>query len=307
MRQLTELINFWQDRAGESLVLCTLVRKEGSSYCAPGAKKIVAIETSDSCGLLSGGCLESDIEQSAREGWDALPFLKTFSTLSETDRLLGYQTGCAGLITILFEKLPGSPPDHGFFIPYGPDQQHNGVAIDLGDNIGQRRWATESTVAKDAFFDPWISPIELTVIGCGSDAPAFADLARPLGWQLSFVDYRSDHQPAGLNVKILPLADVATSIRQGPNSAVILVTHNYEADMEILAGLNGKDIGYLGCLGPAKRYHQMKQDLQQLHGLTIDAEWEKIVHAPAGLLPKQRTPETIALSVIAEIQQVLNG
>ena len=305
MRQLRDLDHFWTAHAGQRLALCTLVGKQGSSYCAPGAKKIVAIDSAGSCGLLSGGCLEGDIEQTARAGWDSMPFTKSFSTLSETDRLLGYQTGCAGVIEILFERLPDAPADRSLYLPYGPARGIAGVQIADGR---RRLAAVQPAAAAGGFFDAWIVPVRLYVIGCGSDAPAFAELAMPLGWDLHFIDYRRDHQlPSGLGIAAttVPLGEIARRIEEGPQTAIVLMTHNYEADLQLVADLNGRRYGYLGCLGPARRYRQIKDDLLAMRGIAIDPAWEKIVQAPAGLLPGQRTPESIALSIIAQIHQEL--
>ena len=102
MRDLVELRAFCElHQNDEGLVMCTLVRKSGSSYRSVGAKKLVA-SNGKNCGLLSGGCLEGSIEKAARERKHEMPFIESFSTLSDEDRLMGYQVGCQGVIDILF-------------------------------------------------------------------------------------------------------------------------------------------------------------------------------------------------------------
>src|SRR5919206_5080987 len=51
--------------AGESTVLCTVVRVIGSSYGGVGARMLVRVDGS-TVGLVSGGCLESDLALHAR-------------------------------------------------------------------------------------------------------------------------------------------------------------------------------------------------------------------------------------------------
>jgi xanthine/CO dehydrogenase XdhC/CoxF family maturation factor len=308
MRSIVHLQNFWRGRQGEALALCTIIRKEHSGYRAAGAKKIVAREGA-SCGLLSGGCLEGDIDRVARENWDAMPFIHSFSSMAESDRLLGYQTGCAGRLHILFERLPEEAPCRELYLPYGAHPEAAGVAVSLsGGTLGARRFATSNERANDnIFFDPWIEPIALHIVGCGIDAHPFAELAPPL----RFLDYRSDaalpDACAPHRMETYAPAEIARVIPERPHSAVVLMTHNYEADMTILAALSGKKLGYVGCLGPRRRYEQMKQDLAALRNVTLDEAWEKRVHAPAGLFTSGREPECIALSIVAQIQSLLRA
>ena len=310
MRDLKDIRQFWHDRVDENLALCTLVHKSGSSYRGLGAKKIVARDRGSS-GLLSGGCLEADIEKTARDKWQTMPFRQSFSTMNEEDRLLGYQAGCAGVIDILFEPLPNDTNDIELWLPFGIHKKMAGVCVSLDPKkLGARKWVSQPPDPhNDIFFDAWQSPIELSIIGCGPDAKAFLELAEPLGWNLGFFDYRQSYvasMPLGF-ARHLPAKQITDVLPQGKNAAVILMTHNYQADLDIMAGLVDKSFGYIGCLGPRQRYEQLKQDLQKLYGLIVPLNWDCIVHAPAGLLIKSQTPEDIALTTLAQIQTMLAG
>ncbi|RYZ75590.1 MAG: XdhC family protein, partial [Proteobacteria bacterium] len=140
MKELKELKEFYDANFESDLVLCTLVRKSGSSYRGLAAKKLITIADGQSCGLLSGGCLEGDIVRSACES-KSFPFIKSFSTLGEEDRLMGYQTGCTGVVEILFEKLPAKERTSDgnayeknvidLYLPFGNRAQVVGVKVDL--------------------------------------------------------------------------------------------------------------------------------------------------------------------------------
>lgn len=131
MKDTVDIRHFWQSAKSEPLVLCTLVKKTGSSYRHVGAKKIISLATGASSGLMSGGCLEGDIEKSARGNADQLPFLKSFSTMSEEDRLMGYQTGCSGEIEVLFEKIPPTLDSIDLYVPFGKNKKADGVLVTL--------------------------------------------------------------------------------------------------------------------------------------------------------------------------------
>lgn len=306
MQDLKELYRYWLDHPAEEKILCTIVAKEGSAYRTPGAKKIV-LKDGRSCGSLSGGCLEGDIVRAALKKWSDTPFTQAFSTMSDEDRLMGYQTGCAGVITILFEKLPSGVDEIARYLPYGARTDIAGIAISLSpENLGERIFLNEisSGAEEGRFIDPWVEPIQLYVVGCGANARPFAALVPPLGWGITFLDYRAGNIiPETQSVKscILPIDQIGGAIPEGINNFVVLMTHNYEADMAIVGQLAGKSFGYLGCVGPRKRFEQIVQDLARFAGTKIDPEWAKRVRAPAGV-KQGRTPEDIAFSIIAEMQ-----
>lgn len=305
MRDVRNLRQFWQDRAGAPLALCTIIGKKGSGYRGLGAKKIVSRQ-GDSCGALSGGCLDGHIAAYAQAHWDDLPRRESFSTMSEEDRLLGYQAGCAGVIDILFERLP----DIGGidqYLPFGETPKHAGVSISLAaGSLGRRVALTSPPATEDpeAFFDPWLQPIQLCVIGGGPSAAAFAALAEPLGWSLRLLDYRRDFE--GNDVAILPIKDIPAALPEGERTAVVLATHNYEADLQLVAQLQNRRFGYVGCIGPRRRFEQMKTDMPRIHGAALSPGWSEKVKAPAGLF-HGRTPEDISFSIIAEIQAELGA
>jgi xanthine dehydrogenase accessory factor len=308
MRDLAEMTRFIEARATDDLVLCTLVRKSGSSYRGVGSKKVVSPE--DSSGLLSGGCLENAIETSARTRFHEVPFVESFSTLAEEDRLFGYQTGCEGVIDILFEKLDRE--NLNLLLPFGPAAPAWGVRVRIaGPRLGHREFipAPEFNFDKDVLIEPWQAPIHLVIIGCGADADAYMPLAQSLGWTIEFLDHRGDFAVAerfpGAPVRHLRPDKMAEAVPQGLRVAVILMTHNYEADLEIIRGLKDHHVGYLGCLGPYKRYERLQSDLQKLHGESLSPHLKAVVSAPIGLFTHSSSPEAIALSVAAQIQEKL--
>lgn len=319
MRDLVELRHFFKRAEEEDLVLCTIVGKTGSSYRALFAKKLISLQKQDSCGLLSGGCLEKEIEEAARECVGQLPFVRSFSTLSEEDRLMGYQKGCAGVIDVLFEKIPRRPDLMDLYLPYGDEVRAAGVRIHLDSkNLGERVFVSKCDMAVDipeTLIEPWATPIALTVVGCGADADPYLELSKALGWSVRFVDYRrdlarQDRFAASDNVKpeLVAREKIADSLVEGPRSAVVLMTHNFEADLHIYSGLLNKKFGYLGCVGPRRRYDLLKKDLKNFFDKEPDPDWEsRVVNAPPGITSANHSPAEIALSIVADIQLKLGS
>lgn len=91
--------------ANESVVLATVVRISGSSYGGVGTRMAVRVDGS-TVGLVSGGCLESDLAERAREvNATRLPKVVTYDTRGDEDAVWGLGLGCNGLIDVLVEPL----------------------------------------------------------------------------------------------------------------------------------------------------------------------------------------------------------
>jgi xanthine/CO dehydrogenase XdhC/CoxF family maturation factor len=90
---------------GESTVLATVVRITGSSYGGVGARMLVRVDGS-TVGLVSGGCIESDIAEHARRvNASGRAEVVRYDTLENDDAPWGLGLGCNGLIDILLEPL----------------------------------------------------------------------------------------------------------------------------------------------------------------------------------------------------------
>ena len=92
----------WRD---ERLVLATVVRITGSSYGGVGARMICHGDGSR-VGLVSGGCLESDLAEHAQLVYKtAEARIVSYDTHDDDDVPWGLGLGCNGLIEVLLEPL----------------------------------------------------------------------------------------------------------------------------------------------------------------------------------------------------------
>jgi xanthine dehydrogenase accessory factor len=91
---------------GDSVVLATVVRVTGSSYGGVGARMVIRTDGS-TVGLVSGGCLESDLAEHARRVHsNGRADLVTYDTRNDDDAPWGLGLGCNGVIEVLIEPLP---------------------------------------------------------------------------------------------------------------------------------------------------------------------------------------------------------
>jgi xanthine dehydrogenase accessory factor len=159
--------------------------------------------------------------------------------------------------------------------------------------------------------DLWIEviqpPIPIVIFGAGQDAIPVAQFSKALGWHVTVVD----HRPKYANRDRFPMADQIKIIRSenglgtlpiDSRTAVVLMTHNYFNDRELLKVLLPSPVRYLGLLGPKHRTKQLLEDLNA-EGLAMPSH-QPHFYAPIGLDIGAETPEAIALSIVAEIQAV---
>ena len=92
-------------RSREAVVLATVVRVVGSSYGGVGARMVIRVDGS-TVGLVSGGCLESDLCAHAVEVHaTGIARVVTYDTRADDDAVWGLGLGCNGLIDVLLQPL----------------------------------------------------------------------------------------------------------------------------------------------------------------------------------------------------------
>jgi xanthine dehydrogenase accessory factor len=168
-------------------------------------------------------------------------------------------------------------------------------------------------------------PTRVVLLGAGPDAQPVALLASLLGWNITVIDHRTHFaQSARFPAAESVLSGGATALmtllssharvethaldyRSTANrphapafAAAIVMSHHLATDLAYLQALTLSDIPYVGLLGPATRRQRLIDQLgdsaQRLHGR---------LRAPVGLDLGANSPETIALSIVAEIQAAL--
>jgi xanthine dehydrogenase accessory factor len=88
---------------GERMALATIVAVEGSTYRRPGARLLVP-RTGSMVGNISGGCLEGEVQEAAREVMDTgAPRLLRFDLTADDEAVWGWGLGCNGVIDVFVE------------------------------------------------------------------------------------------------------------------------------------------------------------------------------------------------------------
>jgi xanthine dehydrogenase accessory factor len=292
-----------------SYVLATITGTQGPTYRKPGT--MMLIDADGKCtGLLSGGCLEADIALHAQEVLlSNKTMLLTYDLKADAELLWGLGLGCDGVITILLQPLTPTN-SHLDFIPLlsaiatrkpGCYQQNiTDKQAPFARFVEQE--APCLTLDNDKISIPVIPPISIAICGAGPDAEPVVYLAQQLGWNIHLWDHRKQYlaQPC-FNLcqhKLKIRAEQASSGNFKDLDAIVIMSHNLANDSQFLAKSLAENVNYIGLLGPMNRRdkifseHQIKSD---------DVKGQ--IYGPVGLELGGRSPQAIALSIVAEIQQ----
>ena len=149
-------------------------------------------------------------------------------------------------------------------------------------------------------------PPRLLVLGAGPDVEPLLRFASELGWRCTIVDHRPAYIESGAfesawETHCIEPASLSSSLPLELYDRAVVMSHHLPSDREYLRQIAGSDINYVGLLGPPARRDRLLQDLGP------DAEkLAKRLHGPAGLNIRARGPAAIALSIVAQIQQLLH-
>jgi xanthine dehydrogenase accessory factor len=169
----------------------------------------------------------------------------------------------------------------------------------------------EGRVRTEIFFDVIMPPRALVIFGAEQDAVPLVRPARSLGWHVTVIDTRArkatkERFKEADEVVLCRAEDVAARVSLTENTAIVVMTHNYLDDVELLRALLPSPVCYLGVLGPKQRTSKLLEEIgADCFGLA-DSQFAGL-HSPIGMDIGAETPEEIALAIICEIKAVCAG
>jgi len=157
-----------------------------------------------------------------------------------------------------------------------------------------------------AFIEVIKPPVSIIIIGAGNDVVPVVNMADILGWETTVVDGRANYAKqerfvSACQVLVAKPENVLEQISIDEHSVFLLMTHNYNYDMAMLRQLLGKNVAYIGMLGPKKKRERMLNELKD-EGLNFTEQQLSVLHSPVGLDIGAETSEEIALSILSEIK-----
>ena len=160
------------------------------------------------------------------------------------------------------------------------------------------------------FIELLLPDISLVIFGAGNDAIPVTQFASVLGWNITLIDGRANYAvearfPLVDDIVIGKPDQVIKNLEIDNRTVAILMSHNYIYDMAALKELLPFELSYLAALGPKKRLNRMLNEMKD-NGIEITNAQLRNLYGPAGLDIGSDDANEIALSIMAEIQSVLN-
>ncbi|HDN04584.1 MAG TPA: XdhC family protein [Chloroflexi bacterium] len=161
----------------------------------------------------------------------------------------------------------------------------------------------------EVFIDPLTQPEDLIVVGGGHVGKAVVYLAKWLGFRVILSDDREEfcspaYVPGADEYVHCSLEDLSSKIEFSPETVIIMATRSNQVDVRGLPELLAAPSAYIGVISSRRRW---KLTVEQLLETGIKKKDLDRIHAPIGLDLKAETPEEIALSIMAEVLQVIRG
>jgi len=331
--------DFRELQAGSrAFVLATIVATEGSTYRKAGTPMLITA-SGQPRGLLSGGCLEVDLVEHARDVLESgRSRLTAYDMRGEDDVLFGIGSGCEGAMRVLLQRVGPEERWQPLEAIAGlVEARRSGTLAVVADGpaAGLAWWpgggnagaaepgdvrAARATCTSARLFEsqeggealrflilPVQPPPLLVLCGAGDDAVPLARLAVALGFDVAVCDHRPGLLSAARfpDCRLLgqPVDGFAQLAELSGCNAAMVMSHHLAADAVYLGTLaDCGHVGYVGLLGPAPRRDRLLQMLGQKA-----ARLEGRLHAPVGLDIGARTPEAIALAAAGELHAWIAG
>lgn len=322
--QLSNLLAEWYpNRDNCDWVLGTVYKTEGPCYRKAGAMMLFN-SVGQQFGMLSGGCLESDIQRHARKVMQTgTPVTLCYDGSDEDDLSFQLGIGCGGTVYIMlipvhtdngYQQLEllrealirREPGQYLQPIPINPcSRSAQFVAGTVSGHQQAQAWI-EQKKGVDYLITPVSPEPHLLVLGGGIDARPVVAMAKQLGWKVSVWDPR----PANARKEFFMDADLLLRnpantlpefVRQQRVDAAVMMSHSIALDAAALAQLNTVSLKFMALLGPVHR----KQQVMERAGLA-ESDLRQPLSGPAGLDIGGELPESIALSILSECHSVLH-
>jgi xanthine dehydrogenase accessory factor len=337
MKELLPDIERWRE-AGKKVAIATVVQAYGSAPRRPGAKMAIA-EDGEFVGSVSGGCVENDVVEHARQVIEEdHPRLVPYGISDEMAFNVGL--ACGGQIEVFIQPFgkafPTEKPVAFAYVVDGPEQgsgllawefgKHRG-SVGQGDDFDERVARDAMSLLRDGrsgqlryedaphgptrlFVDAYPAQPTIVIFGGVHTGVALAQQAKTVGgFRVVVVDARGawatpERFPDVDEIHVMHADDYLKGHPLTHNSFVAVLSHDPKLDDPALFGALQSDARFVGAIGSPKTQRERRERLKAA-GLT-DEQVSRL-YGPVGLDIGAQSPEEIGLSILAQIVAAKNG
>ena len=168
------------------------------------------------------------------------------------------------------------------------------------------RSETIETQDGPVFLNVFNPPLRMIIVGAVHIAQPLARMAALVGYDVAIVDPRSafatDERFPGVTLLTEWPDDALSTLAPDARTAVVTLTHDPKLDDPALEVALQSEAFYVGSLG-SKKTHAARLERLTEAGFA-ETELDRI-NGPVGLAIKARSPAEIAVSILAQVTQVL--
>lgn len=304
-------------QAGQGAALATVVETWGSAPRRVGSQLAVS-GTGEMAGSVSGGCVEGAVvveALEALEAGDGAPRMLEFGVSDGDAFAVGL--ACGGRIRVLVQPVGTAFPEdllrdlvaaRAARAPVAVVSDAKGQVTDLARAGFETRFRLDrSGVEEDGRFVAIHNPpLRLVVVGAVHIAQTLVPMARATGFDPVVIDPRDSFASPARFPDTRLLSDwpdeAVAQIGLDARTALVLLTHDPKLDDPALEAALAAECFYIGALG-STRTHAKR--LERMGAKGFDAAALARIHGPVGLDIGAANPAEIAVSILAQMVQVL--
>jgi xanthine dehydrogenase accessory factor len=328
VKEILSDVERWHSE-GDDVVVATVIATRRSAPRPVGTSLAIS-RTGKMCGSVSGGCVESDVYENAREVLEnGKPMLLSYGIADEEAWSVGLP--CGGEIDVFVAKSPPDFPRERFETERAVlfnviDGEAAGtwlLAFESGDRIGEgvpdeavaqlddilrsgRNRLFELGDGTRVFAEWYGPPPRLFVYGAVDTAEALSRAAKLLGWTAIVADARAkfatrERMPSADELIVAWPEEAIAQVEPDHQTAIVVLTHDDKFDEPALKSALETDAFYIGALGSRRNQERRRE---RLRDAGVPEEALDRIAGPCGLDIGADTQEETALSILAEILAV---
>lgn len=180
------------------------------------------------------------------------------------------------------------------------------VIADAIQLLAQERSQTCTYDGVQVFIETYAPPPRLVIVGGVHTAIPLSQYAKILGFRVTIVDGRGrfatrERFPHVDELLVEWPDDVIPRLRIDQATYVVILTHDPKFDLPTLKALSTTRPRYIGAMGSRET---RRQHMDELRAQGVPDEFLKTVYGPVGLDLGGRSPEEMALAIMAQIVAV---
>jgi xanthine dehydrogenase accessory factor len=296
-------------------------------------------EDGEFAGSVSGGCVENDVVEHARQVIEEdHPRLVPYGISDEMAFNVGL--ACGGQIEVFIQPFgrafPTEKPVAFAYTVDGPNQGSGLLAWEFGKHRGSLGQGDEfdERVARDAiaalrdgqskrrtyddapagptsvFIDTYPAQPTIIIFGAVHTGVALARLAKSAGgFRVIVVDARGvwatrERFPDADEIHVMHADDYIKAHPLGSNSYVAVLSHDPKLDDPALLGALASDARFVGAIGSPKTQRERRE---RLSAAGLNDEQIGRLYGPIGLDLGATSPEEIGVAILAQMIAAKNG